>query len=147
MLGTGSLAVVAALLGGGLLYLPAAIPLVTVLAVLAARRWRPASTLRGSAGQGLPPVDHRQDGGEQPEGVDHGWTGMILPSARSAAAGRRTRAPRPGLAACGTEVGDAEHAADHHHGDADPDEAGPHDQLPSRTSSTPVTPIRAPATL
>jgi hypothetical protein len=37
VLGTGSLAVVAALLGGGLLYLPAAIPLVTVLAVLAAR--------------------------------------------------------------------------------------------------------------
>ena len=37
IIGTGSLALVAALLGGGLLYLPAAIPLVTVLAVLGAR--------------------------------------------------------------------------------------------------------------
>lgn len=37
--GTGSLALVAALLGGGLLYVPAAIPLVTVLLVLAARWW------------------------------------------------------------------------------------------------------------
>ena len=36
-IGTGSLALVAALLGGGLLYVPAAIPLVTVLAVLGAR--------------------------------------------------------------------------------------------------------------
>jgi hypothetical protein len=37
LIGTGSLALVAALLGGGLLYLPALIPLVTVLAVLGAR--------------------------------------------------------------------------------------------------------------
>lgn len=35
--GTGSLALVAWPLGGGLLYVPAAIPLVTVLLVLAAR--------------------------------------------------------------------------------------------------------------
>ena len=39
VIGTGSLALVAALLGGGLLYVPAAIPLATVLLVLAARRW------------------------------------------------------------------------------------------------------------
>ena len=37
VIGTGSLGLVAALLGGGLLYLPATIPLVTVLAVLGAR--------------------------------------------------------------------------------------------------------------
>ena len=37
LIGTGSLALVAALLGGGLLYVPAAIPLATVLAVLGAR--------------------------------------------------------------------------------------------------------------
>jgi fatty acid desaturase len=37
LIGTGSLALVAALLGGGLLYLPALIPLVTVLLVLGAR--------------------------------------------------------------------------------------------------------------
>jgi hypothetical protein len=37
LVGTGSLGLVAALLGGGLLYLPALIPLVTVLAVLGAR--------------------------------------------------------------------------------------------------------------
>ena len=39
LLGTLLLGVTAALLGGGLLYLPAAIPLVTVLAVLGARWW------------------------------------------------------------------------------------------------------------
>ena len=39
VIGTASLALVAALLGGGLLYVPAAIPLVTVLLVLAARWW------------------------------------------------------------------------------------------------------------
>lgn len=39
LVGTASLALVAALLGGGLLYLPALIPLVTVLLVLAARWW------------------------------------------------------------------------------------------------------------
>lgn len=50
VIGTGSLAVVASLLGGGLLYVPSAIPLVTVLAVLAARRLavRKGST-RGSS--------------------------------------------------------------------------------------------------
>lgn len=37
VIGTGSLALVAGLLGGGLLYVPAAIPLVTVLLVLGAR--------------------------------------------------------------------------------------------------------------
>jgi hypothetical protein len=37
VIGTASLGLVARLLGGGLLYLPAAIPLVTVLAVLGAR--------------------------------------------------------------------------------------------------------------
>jgi hypothetical protein len=37
VVGTASLGLVAALLGGGLLYLPAAIPLVTVLLVLGAR--------------------------------------------------------------------------------------------------------------
>jgi hypothetical protein len=37
VIGSASLALVAALLGGGLLYVPAAIPLVTVLAVLGAR--------------------------------------------------------------------------------------------------------------
>ena len=37
VIGTGALALVAALLGGGLLFLPALIPLVTVLAVLGAR--------------------------------------------------------------------------------------------------------------
>jgi hypothetical protein len=36
--GTGSLAVCAAALGGGLLFLPAAIPLLTVLLVLLSRR-------------------------------------------------------------------------------------------------------------
>lgn len=36
-IGTGSLALVAGLLGGGLLYVPALIPLVTVLLVLGAR--------------------------------------------------------------------------------------------------------------
>ena len=39
VIGTLLLGVTAALLGGGLLYLPAAIPLVTVLAVLGARWW------------------------------------------------------------------------------------------------------------
>lgn len=39
LLGTVLLGACAALLGGGLLYLPAAIPLVTVLAVLGARWW------------------------------------------------------------------------------------------------------------
>ena len=39
LLGTLLLGTTAALLGGGLLYLPAAIPLVTVLAVLGARWW------------------------------------------------------------------------------------------------------------
>ena len=39
LVGTGSLALVAALLGGGLLYVPALIPLVTVLLVLGARWW------------------------------------------------------------------------------------------------------------
>jgi hypothetical protein len=39
VLGTLLLGVTAALLGGGLLYVPAAIPLVTVLAVLGARWW------------------------------------------------------------------------------------------------------------
>ena len=39
LVGTGSLALVAALLGGGLLYVPALIPLATVLLVLAARWW------------------------------------------------------------------------------------------------------------
>ena len=38
LVGTGTLAVFAALLGGGLLYVPALIPLVTVLAVLISRR-------------------------------------------------------------------------------------------------------------
>ena len=37
LIGTGSLGLVAALLGGGLLLVPALIPLVTVLAVLGAR--------------------------------------------------------------------------------------------------------------
>ena len=37
LIGTGSLVLVAALLGGGLLYVPALIPLVTVLLVLGAR--------------------------------------------------------------------------------------------------------------
>lgn len=37
VLGTGSLALVAGLLGGGLLFVPAAIPLATVVLVLAAR--------------------------------------------------------------------------------------------------------------
>jgi hypothetical protein len=44
LIGTGSLALVAGLLGGGLLYVPAAIPLVTVVAVLAARKWTRRST-------------------------------------------------------------------------------------------------------
>lgn len=39
LIGTGSLALVAALLGGGLLHVPALIPLVTVLLVLGARWW------------------------------------------------------------------------------------------------------------
>lgn len=39
VVGTLLLGACAALLGGGLLYLPAAIPLVTVLAVLGARWW------------------------------------------------------------------------------------------------------------
>lgn len=39
IVGTGLLGLTAALLGGGLLYVPAAIPLVTVLAVLGARWW------------------------------------------------------------------------------------------------------------
>jgi hypothetical protein len=38
LVGSGVLGLVAALLGGGLLYAPAAIPLVTVLAVLISRR-------------------------------------------------------------------------------------------------------------
>ena len=37
LIGSGSLGVAAALLGGGLLFVPAAIPLVTVVAVLGAR--------------------------------------------------------------------------------------------------------------
>jgi hypothetical protein len=46
--GTGTLAACAAALGGGLLYLPAAIPLATVVAVLASRRLsrRPPSKVR-----------------------------------------------------------------------------------------------------
>jgi hypothetical protein len=51
VIGTGSLALVAALLGGGLLYLPAAIPLATVLLVLAARWWA-ARNRSGPAGGG-----------------------------------------------------------------------------------------------
>lgn len=49
IIGTGSLALVAALLGGGLLFVPAAIPLVTVLGVLGAR-WLAARRVSSSAG-------------------------------------------------------------------------------------------------
>jgi hypothetical protein len=38
VIGTAMLAIVAALVGGGVLYVPAALPLATVVAVLAARR-------------------------------------------------------------------------------------------------------------
>jgi hypothetical protein len=50
LVGTGSLALVAALLGGGLLLVPAAIPLVTVLAVLGARWWADRPGASSSAG-------------------------------------------------------------------------------------------------
>lgn len=46
VIGSGSLGAVAALLGGGLLYVPAALPLATVLAVLVARRSAAAAASR-----------------------------------------------------------------------------------------------------
>jgi hypothetical protein len=54
LIGTGSLALVAALLGGGLLYLPAAIPLVTVLAVLGARDLAARREARSGPAAGAP---------------------------------------------------------------------------------------------